>query len=64
MAGSINRSSVDVVFERHGKRNAVGLMLGIGIAVIVLLEASGNIGPYQIDRILMEVRARAVAPRI
>jgi hypothetical protein len=45
---------VDVVFECHGKRDAVDLMLGIGIAVIVLLEASGNIDPYQIDRILME----------
>lgn len=44
--------------------NAVDLMLGIGIAEIVLSEASENIDPYQIDRIPMEVWARGVAPEI
>lgn len=58
---SRNKSSVDVVFECHGKRDAVDLRLGIGIAVIVLV-ASGNIDPYQIDRILMEVKARTAVP--
>lgn len=42
-------------------RNAVDLKLGIGIAVIVLM-AGGNIDPYQIDRILMEVQARTAIP--
>lgn len=42
-------------------RDAVDLKLGIGIAVIVLM-ADGNIDPYQIDRILMEVQARTAIP--
>lgn len=53
---------MDVVFERHGKRDAVDWRLRIGIAVIVLVVVSGNIDPYQIDRILTEVTARAVVP--
>lgn len=52
---------MDVVFEHHGMRDTVDLKLGIGIAVIVLM-AGGNIDPYQIDRILMEVQARTAIP--
>lgn len=61
VAESINKSSVDVVFERHGKRGAVDLRLGIGIVVIVV-AASGNIDPYQIGRILMGAQVRMAIP--